>query len=91
MAQDWDARIGTLSKGVVHKNKKEKIDNRFVGVLGMTSLCRELAGGLDIQLNSRVEPPVRVGDSWQLNRAAGNTLGLYETRLSCLALARKRL
>ena len=52
LVRRWRGRIGVLRQGRYTPQKREM--NRFVGVPGMSALAGHLAGGLDIQFNTRI-------------------------------------
>ena len=51
---------------------------RFVGVPGMSAVCRHLAEGLEVVLETRVAGPERAGGRWRLASADGDRLGAYD-------------
>lgn len=52
--------------------------SRWVSVPGMSSLGRLLAEDLDVRLETRIAPPVHVGDDWLLADEQGNALGRFD-------------
>jgi hypothetical protein len=60
----WEGRICTLTNGAIQW--KEKTTPRFVGVPGMSAICRHLAEGLQIAFNARVRAPERRDDLWSI-------------------------
>ncbi|MBK5939264.1 hypothetical protein CCR96_08345 [Halochromatium roseum] len=72
----WDARIGAFDGAELVPAGSET--TRWVGVPGMSALGRELAAGLDLQLETRVSPPRWCRGGWQLSDDAGHDLGRFD-------------
>lgn len=72
----WEGRICTLTRGNIEW--KENSSPRFVGVPGMSAICRHLAQDLSIQFRTQVIAPQLVDDYWQLRDDHGNQLGEFD-------------
>jgi predicted NAD/FAD-dependent oxidoreductase len=72
----WESRIGTLTCG--RWEWTQKTTPRYVGVPGMSAICRHLAADLDIQFGWRVAQPERDHDSWRLHDVEGEQLGVFD-------------
>lgn len=72
----WPGRIVTLEAGAV---KEEKADTeRFVATPRMSAICKSLAIGINLRLETEVAPPRRIGNQWQL-AGGGEDLGRFDT------------
>lgn len=60
----WNGRFVKLSDGEI--SVEDRNTTRYVGVPGMSSVCRHMATGLQIYLNTKVLPPERRGTRWHL-------------------------
>ena len=86
IVKKWpDTATDPSQKVVVFKNGKrtEKggSNDRFVGVPGMSSVCKHLANGLEVQTSTRIEKIESVGDdgSITLTDDQGNHLGEFNS------------
>ncbi len=73
----WAGRIAVLEHGVYET--KEDNPDRYVGVPGMSALCRYLAEGLEVAYATRVGDLTRSDGRWRLQDEAGRELGAYDT------------
>lgn len=76
LVSEWDGEIAVLGDGA--KRSKDRHTRRFVGVPGMNSICRHLAAGLDVTLETRVAGLDRVDGRWLLTSDSGAELGGYD-------------
>ena len=76
LVSEWDGEIAVLGGDV--KRSKDLHTRRFVGVPGMNSICRHLAAGLNVTLETRVAGLDRVDDRWLLTSDSGAELGGYD-------------
>ncbi|MEM6331042.1 MAG: FAD-dependent oxidoreductase [Planctomycetota bacterium] len=76
-ASRWRGRIASLGQALPAGKAEQP---RHVGTPGMNALCGELAGGLDVRLETRCAPPVWVEGErrWRLASDQGQPLGEYE-------------
>jgi photolyase PhrII len=72
----WESRIGTLTCGRWEGTRTTT--PRYVGVPGMSAICRHLAADLDIQFGRRVAQPERDHGGWRLRDVAGEHLGVFD-------------
>ena len=72
----WNGVIGSLDSGSF--SPKENPKPRYVGVPAMNSACKHLAEGIDIRLNTRIQPPNFSEGAWHLRDDEGNDLGNFE-------------
>ena len=72
----WQGVIGTLHAGAF--TPKEDPKPRYVGVPAMNSACKYLAAGIDIRMNTRVQPPRFAKGMWHLRDDDGNELGKFD-------------
>ncbi len=72
----WEGRIATLANGQLAW--KENKTPRFVGVPGMSAVCRHLATDLDVEFQVRVHPPRRIDNTWWLTDEQGKQLGEFD-------------
>ncbi|MHB0960402.1 MAG: NAD(P)/FAD-dependent oxidoreductase [Pirellulaceae bacterium] len=75
----WESRIGTLTCG--RWEETQKTTPRYVGVPGMSAICRHLAADLDIQFGRRVAQPERDDDGWRLHDVEREHLGVFDRSL----------
>ncbi|SMP71675.1 hypothetical protein SAMN06265222_11496 [Neorhodopirellula lusitana] len=76
VVQPWQARIAVLESGKVQEFKQGT--ERFVAVPGMNAIGKHLATNLQIRLQTRVAPPQRINDKWQLCSEDEETLGSFD-------------
>lgn len=77
----WPGTITTLENRATlgdDGERKGRPVERFVGVPGMSAICKHLAADLDIGLATRVAPFAREGDQWRLRSEAGDDLGVHD-------------
>lgn len=72
----WDGEIVVLEDG--SRRPTGGGTERWVGVPGMSAVCRHLGAGLEVAFGTRVERLERAGESWRLTSAAGEQLGRYD-------------
>ncbi len=77
VVERWRGRIAVLEGG---GRRAEAGDaERFVGIPGMSALCRHLAADLDVSLETPVDALARDADGWSLVGADGAELGRYDS------------
>jgi renalase len=62
----WEGKLAQLAQGRVQKEKAGGRQQRWVGVPGMSTVCRQLAQQLDLRSEQRVTAVERYGDGWLL-------------------------
>jgi hypothetical protein len=72
----WTAVTTVLEAGTTHP--KDDDAERFVGVPGMNAVCRNLALGVDVSFETRVDRLARIADRWQLVGENGSDLGRFD-------------
>ena len=72
----WEGRICTLENGQMEP--KQKSTPRFVGVPGMSAICRHLAADLNICFQTLVRPPRVHEERWTLQDDHENLLGEFD-------------
>lgn len=72
----WAGRVCSLSEG--EATWSERTTPRFVGVPGMSEVCRHLARDVDVRFTTQVSPPEIRGGSWRLADDAGHSLGEFD-------------
>lgn len=72
----WQARIGSIENG--HWKPTESSTTRYVGVPGMSSIAKNLAGGLDLVTRCPVTSLSKCNGVWELRGAEGTDLGSYD-------------
>ena len=77
LVSEWDGEVAVLGDGA--KRSKDRRTRRFVGMPGMNSICRHLAAGLDVTLETRVAGLDRVDGRWLLTSDGGAELGGYDS------------
>ncbi|MFG0334320.1 MAG: NAD(P)/FAD-dependent oxidoreductase [Maioricimonas sp. JB049] len=75
-AAPWAGRIVSLKRGYLEETDGEI--SRFVGVPGMTAVCRLLATDLKIRFGTTMAPPRHDGSTWVIEDAAGAVLGGFD-------------
>lgn len=76
LVASWGGSIVVLSDGQVTGRKRGT--DRFVAVPGMNAVCKHLAEGLDIRLQTQVESLDRDAGRWRLSSLEGVELGKYD-------------
>ncbi len=76
----WEGRICSLIDG--RPQWKENTTPRFVGVPGMSSICRHLAADLNIQFSTQVNAPERRENTWNICDVDGRHLGEFDYVIS---------
>ncbi len=72
----WQGRIVVVADGQVQAEKHDT--RRYVGVPAMNTICRHVATDLNLQIQTELAPPQRVGDHWQLTDEQEHDLGSYD-------------
>jgi len=72
----WNGRVRTLRSGVMDFTREDA--ERFVAVPGMNAICRHLAEGLPLRLQTRVASLERTAASWHLRDDEGAALGQFD-------------
>ncbi|QDU41213.1 protoporphyrinogen oxidase [Maioricimonas rarisocia] len=72
----WEGRFVKLNRGYLEESNGET--TRFVGVPGMTAVCRHLATDLDVRFGTTMAPPRHDGTAWIVEDAAGTSQGRYD-------------
>lgn len=73
---EWDARVVDLVRG--QASPKQRRTPRYVGIPGMSAICKQLATNIDIQFKTRAAPPRREGHVWRLQDEDGQELGEFD-------------
>lgn len=76
----WEGHIGSLTNGRLEL--KQNTTPRFVGVPGMSAICRHLAADLNIQFRTRVGAPKLDHGLWQLSEEDGEQVGRFDYVIS---------
>ena len=76
VAARWEAPVVTLAKGVRGEPRAETA--RYVGVPGMSALARDLASGLDVACEQRIERIERSSGSWRVISDAGRVFDGFD-------------
>jgi predicted NAD/FAD-dependent oxidoreductase len=76
VVSQWDGRICTLKDGRLEW--KQNPTPRYVGVPGMSAVCRHVAGDLDIRFGEQVRPPKFADGGWRVCNGDGQLLGEYD-------------
>ncbi|MCA9236610.1 MAG: FAD-dependent oxidoreductase [Planctomycetales bacterium] len=80
----WEGRIAVIEGGAIATSPI--VRDRYVGVPGMSAICKSLAEGLDVRTGVRVGKLQRSGDRWRVVDDAGTSLGEF-ARVLCTAPA----
>lgn len=72
----WNGRIVDLCNGDL--SEKTSDTSRYVAVPGMNAICKSLATGIDVRLNSIVDPMTRATDKWRITDDSKNDLGTFD-------------
>ena len=72
----WDGQVAGVEDGVASL-RADRTD-RFVGIPGMSAICRHLAADQDVVFATRVSGLERAADRWRLASAEGPDLGDYD-------------
>jgi len=72
----WTGRIAVVDGGTVSCDTRQV--PRYVGVPGMSAVCRHLAQDLHVSYDNRIESLEREGDIWALKGADGVDLGRFD-------------
>ncbi|GJM12264.1 MAG: hypothetical protein DHS20C12_06670 [Pseudohongiella sp.] len=75
--QAWQARVLTLDSGK-KPYKREWFEPHYIAVPGMASLCKTLAEGLNVSLDTRVVSIEAEGPHWLLSGQDGEQLGQFD-------------
>lgn len=76
----WNGHFVKLSNGEI--NEEDRATTRYVGVPSMSSVCRHMATGLPISINTKVLPPERRGSRWHLRCQDGIDRGEFDCVIS---------
>ncbi len=76
LVEEWPLRAGRLVDGAFVPSPDSTL--RFVAVPGMSSLGQHLAIGIDVRETTRVAPPQRRQDRWELMSEQGVALGDFD-------------
>jgi renalase len=69
VVESWQGRVVSLSRGKATRESSPR--TRWVGAPSMSAIARDLARGLEIQSETRIETTRREGDRWTLISDAG--------------------
>lgn len=69
LVEQWDGKVAVLVDG--KRELKKAGPERLVAVPRMSALCRDLAEGLEVSLETRVRRLERLGGEWRLEFADG--------------------
>jgi renalase len=76
-AAPWSGSIGSLVAGQLRLEETPRL--RFVGTPGMSAIGRQLAGGLSLQLQTRIAAvAAAVAGGWQLRVDGGAAIGPFD-------------
>ncbi len=75
----WCGRVGVVGEGRV--DARSQTPERFVGVPGMSAMCRHLARGLNTVFGTQVAAAHRDDGAWILEDAHGADLGRFDVML----------
>lgn len=81
----WQGRIVAIEHGEV-KEENQGVD-RYVATPGMNAVCKRLAIGLDVRLNTNVASLEPEQDQWRLYRENGTLLGNCEIAIVAVPAA----
>jgi len=76
LAARWTGRLAVVRGGEIVPKDDET--ERWVGVPGMSSICRRLATGLDVNFGIRVVHLARSDGRWELRAHEGADLGRFD-------------
>ena len=76
LVEEWPLLLGRLVNGVIQASPDAT--PRFVAVPGMNALGKHLADGLDLRAETRVAPPRRRHDRWELTNEEDIVLGEFD-------------
>ncbi len=76
IVQPWQTTIVVLENGSIKKAKPDT--ERFVAVPGMNAICKHLAIGLNVKLQTRVAALQRRDNLWRICGDAGENLGTFD-------------
>jgi len=76
LVDNWKGAIRVLREGRV--TPCENGLTRFVGTPGMTSVCKHLAGEVNVHLQCEITSLMSAGKSWRLIDATGRTLDTFD-------------
>jgi len=76
LVEHWNGRIRVLRQGRIESCNNDK--RRFVGIPGMTSICKYLATDLDVHLRHEIASLQSVGKSWHPIDKMGNSQGTFD-------------
>jgi predicted NAD/FAD-dependent oxidoreductase len=76
VAARWQGRIASVENGVIKEEKGDR--ERFVAKPGMSAICKHLATGIEIRLETEVDPPRRIVNQWRLT-SDSEALGMFDT------------
>lgn len=82
LVAEWTGKVVTLEAG---KKPTDRIwfEPHYVAVPGMNQLCKHLACGLSIHLNTEVTPlAARRATGWELSNTQGEALGTFDWVIS---------
>ena len=78
VAAPWLGRIVTIESGEVTRRTAATPRVRYVGVPGMSAICRHLADGLEVTFATRIEGLRHIRDAWRLTTDDGVDLGRFD-------------
>ncbi|MEM1226459.1 MAG: FAD-dependent oxidoreductase [Planctomycetota bacterium] len=76
IVEPWHGRVVTIDKCKVRAEKTG--DTRYIAVPGVNSIGKHLASDLNVQLNTKVMPPMRQKERWLLESDQGHHLGEFD-------------
>ncbi len=86
----WKGNVISFKNNGADSSRRSE-ESYFVGSPKMNSLCKKLAGNLDISLNSEVAPiSPKKSDGWHLKDKNGNHLGVYDFIISTAPIAQTK-
>lgn len=82
VVSEWVGKVVTLEAGK-EPSKRLWFEPHFIANPNMNSLCKTLADGLEVKVNTEVAPLVRGAEhGWTLKTPAGEALGLFDWVIS---------
>lgn len=76
----WHGRFASLADGLIHPEPSRH--PRFVGAPRMSALTRQLSGGLNVQVSTRISALSRGSDGWSLRSTDGAEFGPFTAVIS---------
>ena len=81
MVAEWSPKVLTLSSGE-KPYKRDWFEPHYVATPRMNSLCKKLAEGVDVQLQTEINHLSRAADGWMLHTKSDDVMGFYDWVIS---------